>query len=78
MASHGCEGCKLSGTGCHRHPRMALRLVMRQVDDIVVISHNSLLSSVSSYLVVTLPGRCTLLEVQASQDGVLAETLLDG
>ena len=31
-----------------------------------------------SYLPVALAGSGTLLEVQASQDGVLAETLLDG
>ena len=31
----------------------------------------------SSYLFVTLLGRCTFLEVQTSEDGVLAETLFD-
>ena len=85
VACNSGEGCELSGTGSHRHPWMALRLVVRQVDDVIVFSHNSQLSTlnsqlspVSSYLVVAFLGCCTLLEVQASQDGILAETLLDG
>ncbi len=41
VASNSGEGRKLSGTGCHRHPWMVLRLVMRQVDNIVVVSHKS-------------------------------------
>ena len=31
----------------------------------------------SSYLFVSLLGRCTFLEVQTSEDGILTESLLD-
>ena len=41
VACNSCKGRKLSGTGCHRHPWMSLRLVMRQVDKIVAFcTHN--------------------------------------
>ena len=87
--SNGCiiacqsgKGCKLGSAVPHRHPRMMLRLVVWQIDNIVVIIHCPLsiinyLSLVSSYLFVTFLGCGTFLEVQASEDGVLAETLLD-
>ena len=70
-----------------------LRLVVRQIDDIVVVvidfvrlGHSSELDGsrcsigsclVSSYLFVTFLGCGSFLEVQASEDGVLAETLFD-
>ena len=41
IASEGSKGGKLSRTVPHRHLRMALRHMMWQVDDIVVITHNS-------------------------------------
>ena len=40
VSRHSRKGCKLSCTAPHRHLRMTLRDVMRQVNNIVVISHN--------------------------------------
>ena len=71
------KGRKLGCTVPHRHPRMMLWLVMWQIDDIVVISHNSQLSLVSSYLFIAFLGCGTFLKVQTSEDGVFAETFLD-
>ena len=39
IASQCGEGCKLSCAVPHRHLRVTLRDVMRQIDDIVVIIH---------------------------------------
>ncbi len=41
VSSYGCKGRKLSGTGIHRHTRVPFRFVMRQVDNVVVVSHKS-------------------------------------
>ena len=66
---------------------MMLWLVMWQINDIVVILHfqfsiiNSQLANalrlMSSYLFVALLGCGTFLKVEASKDGIFAETLLD-
>ena len=82
MASHGGKGCKLRGTVPHRHLRMALRHVMWQVNDIVVIIHFqclmfNFLRLVSSYLFVAVFGSGPLREVESTEDGVLAKALLD-
>ena len=84
VACQSSKGGKLCRTVPHRHLRVSLGNMMRQVDNIVVIIHHYSLFTIhfslrlmSSYLRIALFGRSSFLKVQPPEDGVFAVAVLN-
>ena len=74
IPGQGGKRCELGSTVFQRHPRMPQRGVMLHVNYVVVSSHRSCF--MAAYLAVPVLLCGPFLEVQTSEDGVLAEFLL--